>query len=129
MAMLDELGAYLQTNSAGTLGTNIMLSRLPDDPDACVAIFESAGIGPSYVMGDGVAAMDRPRLRVWCRAATNDYPAARAKALLVRNLLGAIRDGDVAGVLCVLSTSEIYPVKFDQEDRVIMGCDYTVWTA
>ena len=131
MAILDVLGTQLQTAGIGTLGTNLMLGRLPDDPDVCVALFESAGMNPSHVMGSSIYGVDRPRLRVMCRAARLDYPAARTKAETVRASLGAIRDLTVSGIkiMAVLSTSELYPVRFDPDDRPVIGCDFTVWIA
>jgi hypothetical protein len=131
MAILDVLGTYLQSAGIGTLGTNLMLGRLPDDPDACVALFESTGMSPSHVMGSSVAAIDRPRIRVVCRAERLDYPAARTKAAAVRASLGAVRDTTLSGIkiMTIVSTSEIYPVRFDSDDRPVMGCDFTVWIA
>lgn len=129
MALLDAIGTYLQTQSVGTLGSNIMLSMLPDDPDVCVALFESQGMGVDHVMGASVFAVDKPRLRILCRAAANDYPGARTKAEQVRNLLGAIRDTTLSGVniMSIMATSEIYPYNVDQTERPVIGCDFVVW--
>lgn len=131
MALLDVLGSYLQTQGIGTLGTSLMLGRLPDDPDVCVALFESQGLSPSHTMGSGVYGVDRPRIRVVARAARNDYPAARTKVEQARAALGAMRDTTLSGIkiMTVLSTSEVYPVRFDPDDRPVMGCDFTVWIA
>jgi hypothetical protein len=66
---------------------------------------------------------------VVCRAARNDYPAARDKAVAVRAVLGAIRDTTLSSVkiLTMLATSEVYPLSRDGDDRALIGCDYTVW--
>jgi hypothetical protein len=129
MAVLDSLGAYLQTQGAGTVATDIFYTRMPETPDACVALYESAGTGPDHVFGASVKAIDHQRIRVYCRAARNDYPAARAKAEAVRAILGAIRNTTLSGlpILCVLTTSELYSVKRDNDERAYVGCDYTVW--
>ena len=129
MAILDALGAYLQTNSMGTLATDIFLARMPDTPDACVVLYESAGIGPTQVFGASIHGVSHQRIRVLCRAARNDYPAARTKATDVRAILGAIRATTLSGVVIhtVLATSDVYPVTRDQDDRPVIGCDYTVW--
>ena len=76
-----------------------------------------------------VKAIDHQRIKVYCRAAMNDYPAARTKAENVRAVLGAIRNTTLSGItiLCVLSTSELYPLQRDNDDRVLVGCDFTVW--
>ena len=129
MAILDALGTYLASQGQGTLATNIFLARAPDTPDACVTLYESAGGGPDHTFGAGVYAIDHQRIRVICRAARNDYPAARDKAVAVRAVLGAIRDTTLSGVkvLTMLATSEVYPLNLDGDDRALIGCDYTVW--
>lgn len=129
MAILDALGAYLQTQGQGTLATDIFLARMPDTPDACVTLYENQGVGPNHTFGASVKAIDHQRVRVYCRAARNDYPAARTKAEAVRAVLGAIRDTTLSGVsiMTVLSTSELYPLQRDGDDRAIIGCDFTVW--
>jgi hypothetical protein len=129
MAILDALGAYLVSQGQGTLATNIFLDRAPETPDACVTLYESAGGGPDHTFGAGVYAIDHQRIRVICRAARNDYPAARDKAVAVRAVLGAIRDTTLSGVkvLTMLATSEVYPLNRDGDDRALIGCDYTVW--
>jgi len=38
--MLMEIGAYLATKSIGTVGTDIFLGWMPDQPDNCIALFE-----------------------------------------------------------------------------------------
>ena len=129
MAILDALGTYLQAQGQGTVATDIFLSRMPATPDACVTLYENQGIGPDHTFGAGVIAVDHQRVRVYCRAARNDYPAARSKAEAVRAVLGAIRNTTLSGVniLTVLTTSELYPLVRDKDDRAIIGCDFTVW--
>lgn len=129
MAILDALGAYLQTQGQGTLATDIFLARMPDTPDACVTLYENQGVGPDHTFGASVKAIDHQRVRVYCRASRNDYPTARAKAEAVRAVLGAIRNTSLSGVsiMTVLSTSELYPLQRDGDDRAIIGCDFTVW--
>jgi len=129
MAILDALGAYLQTNGEGTLATDIFLARMPDSPDTCVTLYENQGIGPDHTFGVSTKAIDHQRVRVYCRATRNDYPTARTKAESVRNILGAVRDTTLSGVsiMCILATSELYPLARDGDDRAIIGCDFTVW--
>jgi hypothetical protein len=129
MTVLDALGNYLVSNGIGTLATTIFLARMPDSPDACVTLYESQGAGGASTFGAGVTAFDVPRIRVLCRAGRNDYQIARAKAVDVRNLLGAVRKTTLSGVgiLTILATSEVYPMGRDGDDRPIIGCDYSVW--
>jgi hypothetical protein len=129
MAVLDSLAAKLVSAGVGTLATDIFLARMPDSPNACVTLYENQGVGPDHVFGASVKAIDHQRIRAYCRAERNDYPTARTKAEQVRAALGAIRGETISGltVLCVLSTSELYPLARDGDDRAIIGCDFTVW--
>lgn len=129
MSLLDALGDYLVTNSVGVLASTIFLTRMPDSPDVCVTLYESQGAGATKTFGAGVTAVDVPRIRVLCRAGRNDYQVARAKAVDIRNLLGAVRKTTISGVgiLTILATSEVYPMGRDGDDRPIIGCDYSVW--
>lgn len=129
MAILDALGAYLVTNSLGTLATDIFLARMPDSPDACITIYESKGASPQQVFGTSVYGVDRPRIRVLVRGTRNNYAATRAIAVSVRNVLGAVRNTTISSVpiLTIMASSEVYPLGRDAEDRVVFGCDYTVW--
>lgn len=128
MALLDALGTHLQTNTVGTLGTNIMLGRMPDDPDVCVTLFESS-LGPVHSFGASVSAVDRYTVRVFCRGTRMDYPGAQTKAAQVRAILGAVRNTSLSGVniLNIQSNSEPYPVRYDEDDRPIFGVDFSVW--
>ncbi|CAB4144745.1 hypothetical protein UFOVP1296_32 [uncultured Caudovirales phage] len=131
MALLDALGAHLQTSGVGTLATDIFLSVMPDSPDACILIVEDNGVGPMQTFGATAYSLERPRIRVFCRAARNDYPAARAKAVLVRAALGAIRNQTISGVafLSVMPTSDFYSVGRDGDDRPVIGVDFSGWVA
>lgn len=129
MTILDALGQYLEDEGVGVLATDIFLSLMPDAPDECVVITEDSGTGPLHSMGNNMDALDRPRIRVYCRAARNDYPAARALAVSVRTALNAITNESIDGVyiLSVMATSDLYPLARDGDDRPIIGCDYSGW--
>lgn len=129
MALLDALGAHLQTAGLGTLATSIFLARMPDTPDECIVIVEDTGTGPMHTFGASAYAIERPRIRAFVRAGRNDYPTARAKAVLVRNSLGSIRNQTISGVafLSVTATSDLYPVQRDGDDRPLIGIDFVGW--
>ncbi len=70
--MLSEIGAYLATKSIGTVGTDIFLGLMPDQPDNCIALFEYAGSPPDLHW-----AGEYPGLQV--RVRNKSYAAGRAK--------------------------------------------------
>ena len=90
--ILDDLGAYLQTNLVGTVGTDIFLGFYPlQGPDAMVAVFEAGGGPTDKAMG---TAANRPvnvenvRFSILSRAL--DYEAARTKAHTIFKLLDGL---------------------------------------
>ena len=70
--MLKEIGTYLQSQGIGTLGTNLFLGLMPDEPDNCIALFEYAGSPPDLHWNG-----EYPGLQVRVRGTS--YEAARSK--------------------------------------------------
>jgi len=70
--MLKEIGTYLQSQGIGTLGADIFLGLMPDQPDNCIALFEYAG-SPIALYWNG----EYPGLQVRVRGTS--YEAARSK--------------------------------------------------
>ena len=71
MSVLDEVGTYLAatvTNVTLTLGTNLFLGRLPDDPDTCVSVQETGGQGPINTMSNNTApVIEQPNVQTLIR--------------------------------------------------------------
>ena len=70
--MLTEISAYLATQDIGTVGTDIILGLMPDQPDNCKALFEYAGSPPDLHWNG-----EYPGLQV--RVRNISYAAARSK--------------------------------------------------
>ena len=70
--MLKEIGTYLQSQGIGTLGANVFLGLMPDQPDNCIALFEYAGSPPDLHWNG-----EYPGLQV--RVRNKSYAAARTK--------------------------------------------------
>jgi len=70
--VLKEIGTYLATKSIGTVGTDIFLGLMPDQPDNCIALFEYAGSPPDLHWNG-----EYPGLQV--RVRNKSYAAARTK--------------------------------------------------
>lgn len=98
MTILEAVGDYLQAQGQGTLGTNIFLAVMPESPDSCVCVFETAGFAPQFTMGAAAWAVDQPGIQVICRGPRGNYPAARDKADAIRGLLGAVVDSTLSSV-------------------------------
>lgn len=89
MAILDEVGAYIDAQTSLTLGTDLFLGLRPDTPIDCATIYEYPGDMPRYTLGSG-ALVERPRLQVISRSAV--YATARSRAQTIWNALNALSD-------------------------------------
>lgn len=83
MSVLTDIGEYLQTNSIGTINTDLFLSQMKDAPDDAIAIYEYAGNQPSKLGGNR-----SPGIQIKTRSAS--YEDARAKIDDIYTLLSKI---------------------------------------
>jgi hypothetical protein len=69
MSTVYEVGTYLGTNVSGlTLGTNLFLGDMPEDPDICATVYESTSAGPIMTGGGtGVPQMEQPNVMLHVR--------------------------------------------------------------
>lgn len=104
--ILESVGDFLQNTSSafgahatqGTLGSTIFLGTLPEDPDACVAVYENSGSSPTFTMGSGGIRIDYPMLQIICRGTREDYPTTRDKAESIRLILATVLEQTVSGI-------------------------------
>ena len=117
---VEAMGTYLQSNSYGTLGTNLFIGLLPGNPDACIAVYEANdGMAPLETAGASATAVDVIGLQVVIRVGRDDYATGRDKAIAIRSLLGAITEQTLSGVrvLRVQPASWAAPSGNDESDR------------
>jgi hypothetical protein len=118
MTILEAVGNYIASSGTGTLGTNLFLARMPDQPNVCIAVYEYPGEAPVETMATG-AQVDRPRFQVKVRAGRDDYPIARDLADQIRTLLMGVAGQTLSGlqVLKISAVGGIAPVGSDPDDR------------
>jgi hypothetical protein len=132
--ILESIGDYLQNTSSafgahtsqGTLGTTLFLATLPESPDVCTAVFENSGTPPAFTMGSGGIAIDYPMLQIICRAGREDYPVARDKIEVIRNLLASITDVTISGVkvLRIEPMGSVNPLGIDPKQRPLLSVNF-----
>lgn len=128
MATLEDIGTYLGAQVGSlTLGTNLFLGRLPDEPDTCVALYETGGAEPLPVMGsDAVPPIEQPRVQVLTRASS--YSSARSLADLIFRALEQILNENLSGTRyhrCAAVQSP-FALERDSHDRVILAQNFQV---
>ncbi|WP_461365563.1 minor capsid protein [Candidatus Darwinibacter acetoxidans] len=88
--MLKEIGTYLATQNVGTVGTDIFLGQMPDQPDNCVSLFEYAGSPPDLHWNG-----EYPGLQV--RVRSTSYSGGRAKIGDVMDALHGLHEKVLPG--------------------------------
>jgi len=124
--ILEAVGAYLQSKSYGSAGTNIFYGVLPETPDTCIGVFEYEGLAPMFTMGTAGIQVDRPSVQLLFRAGRDDYPTARDNANNARILLSAVSNTTLSGirVLRIEPVGSIMPMGVDKNSRPIISTNY-----
>ncbi len=119
--MLREIGAYLATKSIGTVGTDIFLGLMPDQPDNCIALFEYAG-SPPDLHWEG----EYPGLQV--RVRNKGYAAARTKIGEVMDKLHGLHEQTLSGTRYLLIKARGSPevLKRDANNRVELFVNFEI---
>ena len=119
--MLSEIGAYLATKSIGTVGTDIFLGLMPDQPDNCVALYEYAGSPPDLHWNG-----EYPGLQV--RVRNKSYAAARTKIGEVMEKLHGLHEQTLSGTRYLLIKARGSPevLKRDNNNRVELFVNFEI---
>lgn len=131
MALLDDVGAYLAAQVGSlTLGTNLFLGRMPDEPDTCVALYEYGGDSPLSTMGsDAMPPVEQPRIQILTRAP--GYSSSRSLALSCWAAVEAILNETLSGTRYhrVSANQSPFPLERDSHDRVLFAQNFRVQKA
>lgn len=119
--MLTEIGAYLATKNVGTVGTDIFLGLMPDQPDNCIALFEYAGSPPDLHWKG-----EYPGLQV--RVRNKSYAAGRAKIEEVVTELHGAHELTLNGTRYLLIKARGSPevLKRDASNRVELFVNFEI---
>lgn len=118
--ILEALGAFIDSNRNDlTIGTNLFLSKMPDNPDVCVTIYEYQGTAPLTTFGATAIQLDRPSVQISVRAGRDDYATARDLAQALRLLVSGIVNVTAANVniVGVQPTGSFFALSVDQLER------------
>lgn len=126
MALLEDIGTYLEAESIGTQGTDLFIGMMPDEPDNCVAIYQYSGLAPVKAMTivPGEYVMEQPRVNVMVR--NSSFQNAQAKAQAVFDALGGYSAGNILFIDALQSPYQLGP---DQNNRQLIGCNFEVTKA
>ena len=94
---IDDLADYIDSNSAAlTIGTNLFVGSLPDDPqsDSAVGLMAYDGTAPTTTFGAVIPKVERPRLQVMSRH-NYDYAAALTLSYSIMSILTPIANQSI----------------------------------
>ena len=119
--MLKEIGTYLQSQGIGTLGTDLFLGLMPDQPDNCIALFQYAGSPPDLHWNG-----EYPGLQV--RVRNKCYADARTKIGEVAKKLHGLHEQTLSGIRYLLIKARGSPevLKRDNNNRVELFVNFEI---
>lgn len=123
--LLDEIGARLQSQSLGTVGTDIFLGRLPETPDNGIAIISYPGSEPLHTFGTDNWA-GRPRFQVKVR--NTSFAAAETKAGQCVTALSFV-EVVISGTryLRCSALQDPFQLSHDQNERAVFAVNFEAW--
>ena len=130
MGMLDDVGTFMAANVTDTtltLGTNLFLGRLPDDPNTCVAIYETAGTAPDDVFGaDTAPPIENAGLNCHTRAAA--YSDCQSLAVDVMKTLSKVINETLTSTAYykIEATQSPFALMRDEQERMLFSCNFMV---
>lgn len=127
MALLEDIGGYIDTNTSLTLGTNLFLGLLPETPSNCVAIFEESGVSGLYTQGtSNLPRLERPQLQFIVR--NESYSTGRSVAEDVYRVLIQVANRTINSNLYLRIEATGAPAVMDRDltKRVLFTCNFDV---
>jgi hypothetical protein len=128
MALLEDLGGYLDTQSASiTLGTNFFLGYLPETPSDCVALLGMDGASPLFTHGaTNTPAIERPNVQLLVRHSS--YATGQSLSETLYRILTAIANQSISGTTYLRVSAMDFPafVERDQNRRSLFSTNFEV---
>lgn len=109
--------------AAGTFGTDLFISFMPEEPDACIAIFDTGGLEQQANYE-----YEYPMAQIRVRGERKDYVNAHSKAQVVRDALHGLsneswNNARYIGMWC---SSDIFFIKYDEHNRPIFTINFRI---
>lgn len=127
MAMLDDFGSYVNTNTSFTLGTDLYLSLMPESPDNVVVLIENSGTAPVFTLGStNTPQMERPELQVIVR--NTSYATGRSNSETLYRLLTQITNTTIGSTLYHRVEAVAAPALYDRDSsrRSLFTCNFNI---
>lgn len=84
MGLVEELGVHIDSESTRfTLGTNLMLNAMVDEPNTATSVVEYGGAAADYVFAGDLPVNENARVAITCRSTSSVTARANAHAAWV----------------------------------------------
>jgi hypothetical protein len=115
--LLDDIADLLSTGGAGTVGTNIWKGANFGTADPSIAVLQTGGISSIHTMvsGPGQAAVERPRVQVVVRSASEEVALRRAQVAF--KLLDGVRERTINGIRYLWMEAVSPPTSLDRDEN------------
>ena len=127
MGMLEDLGGYLDTNSALTLGVDLFLGLMPENVSNCVSVYENGGRSPDFTMGsNNLPIIENPEFQIIVR--NSSYQTGRSLADSTYRVMTQIANLTINSVeyLRVVAISSPALMERDSNKRVLFTTNFYV---
>src|SRR5687768_15382891 len=117
--LLDDIADYLTSQGGSGVGTVYAGGFPPTALDNAVAVYEYPGMASVHHMNSepGQAIVERPRVQVVARGASEAYQSARTRAHNVFVLLDGLRDRTINGTRYLWVAAIQPPFLLDADDN------------
>lgn len=128
MGTLLELATYLADQGLGTVGTDLHMGWMPNEPDVSGAVYEYGGERAEHGFGTPGVKFENPSVQVVFRGAPQDYEGPRAKAETAFLKLAEVQARELSGTryLIVRPKQSPFEMKRDEAMRVYIACNFDV---
>lgn len=125
--IVDEIATLLASSLSLTLGTGLAKNFLPSSPNAVLAVLETGGGPPSYVLGTRAPDYENPTVQVLARGEPTDFDTPRAQAQAAWDAINAVQaealSGTDYGMVTMLNSP--FPLRKDELERYEIAFNLT----
>jgi hypothetical protein len=124
--VLDQIATFLATAGLGTVGADLFKGKLPNDPNACGALYEYGGLPPEGQFGATSFKHESPSVQVVFRGEPHDYEGPRAKAETAYRALTAVETQSLSGTFYnwIHALQSPFFLQRDDAERVVIACNF-----
>jgi hypothetical protein len=108
---------------AATSGWSVHISKMPDSPDTCIALYDTGGFAPSPKWLE-----DYPTVQIRVRGTAGGYKAAWQKAIDARDALLGLPTTTLNNTIYqgVWVDSDVAFISYDDKNRPLFTCNLRI---